>query len=119
MKRLICGSAAFLIAALGGCAGEPKLELLPVVITPEPPPIPRECRAAARKKFPRLAVPDDQSVLPNTALESRWLDARHVNRDNLDLTIVCECFLVDVIGTEADKIEAKPQCTALRTGAPS
>jgi hypothetical protein len=104
--------------ALSACAPSERAVVVPVVLDRPPSlPVPKECRASARKKFPRLLIPERSSALPMEMLESRWLDGRFAHADNDTLALVCECFIVDAIGTPEEKSEAAPRCEALRTGA--
>ena len=134
--------------ALVGCSKSPEAVPFPIIIKPQHLPIPRECRASARRPFPKLVMPprdlsvssqnvpgegevalgttdqaaasevNDEPVFPLSALEQRWLDARAGNDDNASLDLLCECFIVAEIGTDADKTSAAPTCNALRTHKP-
>jgi hypothetical protein len=139
MIRVLLAVLACLVTAstLGGCRSlfsEPPLPpAIVTVVRAQPPPIPPQCRAQNLKRFPRLVETGSASMPPpapaaatpadgddgidESVLEDKWLEAKFVHRVNRTQFDICECWLVDVAGTDQDKAEAAPRCASLRKGA--
>ena len=110
---------ALLLAALwlafgfmfAGCA--PKPEILTVVVTPDPPPIPHECKALATElRMPRLPEKDadGQPGVPMSRLEDGWLETRINLKADALTKRRCLCWLVAAHGSESDIRETANVC---------
>jgi hypothetical protein len=104
--------AVALVALLAGCKAETvQTVTVTKIIRPPSPPIPLECRAAARWGFQPIKEAR-QGPTGYERLEDAHLENKARAAANAGLSTRCECFLIGLHGNEQEKSDSKDRCSS-------